>query len=500
MKYDSSMTQFHGDIVSAIKAMIFPGKAKAKELASEGSPVPLREFLKIYGKDRFGGRNFECTPNAFFVVFDNIILNNSGDKKLQFSWSQTATFIRNNAAEIFDESEEGCKESNMENEKSSPEIDVLDLDVKTYNTLKRAGINTIADVERLADNLTGTIQLPEAHRIAIEAYKAYQYSQGRQEAPTEISAAVEQDKQPSDFPCDNCGYDEKGCCNYPETPDDYCVMGDKQVPITKEHTEISDKYAEAVQLNAQIMTSARAAQQNLYDMAVGFKKMRDDKLYKELGYDNFGDYCEAETGMTRSNVYNYINVVEKLPRDFVQSIGQIGMTKLQLLTTINDEDRTEIIENTDLESTTVRDLKKQIEQLRKSEEDIKAELELAQFHEKQSHEALNRVADASKANYEKYQEERHKNDDLEKRIRELENRPVEVAVQSDEETLAEKDQEISELKGEVERLSNKNVKVFAVRLTLDEYEKLIQIVCGGCRGGNDPVILEAVKKAQIIRL
>ena len=93
-----------------------------------------------------------------------------------------------------------------------------------------------------------------------------------------------------------------------------------------------------------------------------------------------------------------------------------------------------------------------------------------------------------------------KNQELEQRIKEIENRPVDVAVQSDEDALAEKDQEISELKDEVERLSNKNVKVFAVRLTLDEYEKLVQIVCGGCRGGNDPVILEAVKKAQIIRL
>jgi len=33
------------------------------------------------------------------------------------------------------------------------------------------------------------------------------------------------------LPCDNCIYDDIGCCNCPETPDDYCVMGDKQIPI-----------------------------------------------------------------------------------------------------------------------------------------------------------------------------------------------------------------------------------------------------------------------------
>ncbi|MGN1304996.1 MAG: DNA-directed RNA polymerase subunit alpha C-terminal domain-containing protein [Oscillospiraceae bacterium] len=176
---------------------------------------------------------------------------------------------------------------------------------------------------------------------------------------------------------------------------------------------------------------------------------------------------------------------------------------------------------------------------------LKKDYELAQQSNKSLQEANDHIFNASKKNYKMYDEERIKNYELEKqlaqvkkdlkeldeyrernaeleqrddelqrkndvlelekqeleqRIKEIENRPVDVAVQSDEEALAEKDQEISELKGEVERLSNKNVKVFAVRLTLDEYEKLVQIVCGGCRGGNDPVILEAVKKAQIIRL
>lgn len=34
----------------------------------------------------------------------------------------------------------------------------------------------------------------------------------------------------SDFPCDTCGYDKIGCCNYPDTLDNYCVEGDKWIP------------------------------------------------------------------------------------------------------------------------------------------------------------------------------------------------------------------------------------------------------------------------------
>ena len=165
---------------------------------------------------------------------------------------------------------------------------------------------------------------------------------------------------------------------------EWCESGDYEIPeywreisapAQTEAAVPTDKYAEAVQLNAQIMTSAKAAQQNLYDMAMGLKKMRDDKLYKELGYDNFGDYCESETGMKRRSVYGYISVVENLPSDFVHSSAQIGVKKLSLLATLNEEHRTEIIENTDLESTTVKELREQIEQLKQSEAKSKTEYE-----------------------------------------------------------------------------------------------------------------------------
>lgn len=32
------------------------------------------------------------------------------------------------------------------------------------------------------------------------------------------------------LPCDSCGYCVQGCCDYPFTPDDYCVLGDKCIP------------------------------------------------------------------------------------------------------------------------------------------------------------------------------------------------------------------------------------------------------------------------------
>lgn len=42
------------------------------------------------------------------------------------------------------------------------------------------------------------------------------------------------------LPCDNCGYDVIGCCDYPDTPEDYCVLGDKWKPknVTKQKAQI----------------------------------------------------------------------------------------------------------------------------------------------------------------------------------------------------------------------------------------------------------------------
>ena len=117
--------------------------------------------------------------------------------------------------------------------------------------------------------------------------------------------------------------------------------------------ELSAEYIKAAELDRRIKTSAQLAQQSLYDMCMGFKEMRDSRLYKELGYSDFGDYCEKETGFSKMNVYRYISIAENLPQDFVTSRLQIGVKKLTLLAKLSDEERTELAENIDLESTTV---------------------------------------------------------------------------------------------------------------------------------------------------
>lgn len=186
--------------------------------------------------------------------------------------------------------------------------------------------------------------------------------------------------------------------------------------------ELSAEYIKAAELDRKIKTSAQLAQQSLYDMCMGFKEMRDSRLYKELGYSDFGDYCEKETGFSRMNVYNYIRVAEKLPQDFVNSSLQIGVKKLTLLAKLSDEERTELAENIDLESTTVKELKAKIDILQ-NERDRAME---------SNAEASHQVFMADK----KVLEMKNKVTQLEAEIKELENRPIEVAVETDSKEVA----------------------------------------------------------------
>ena len=181
--------------------------------------------------------------------------------------------------------------------------------------------------------------------------------------------------------------------------------------------EISSDYIKAAELDRRIKTSAQLAQQSLYDMCMGFKEMRDSRLYKELGYSDFGEYCEQETQINRQNVYKYIKVAENLPSEFVSSGRQIGIKKLYLLSSLSDEERTELAENIDLESTTVKELKAKIDILQ-NERDRAME---------SNAEASHQVFMADK----KVLEMKNKVTQLEAEIKELESRPIEVAVETD---------------------------------------------------------------------
>lgn len=181
---------------------------------------------------------------------------------------------------------------------------------------------------------------------------------------------------------------------------------------------ISDNYTRAYSLDKKIKANAQILQDTIFELGKSLLEMRDGKLYKELGYQNFAEYCENEVGIKRSQAYNYITIVDKLSEDFVHSSGQIGVKKLYLLAKIDEVTRNEIVQNTDISGTSVKELERQIREL-KSEND-----KLRQAEEKYIGEV-----DKAKKELRKAEEESFS---LQQQIDELENRPIEVAVSETE--------------------------------------------------------------------
>lgn len=184
---------------------------------------------------------------------------------------------------------------------------------------------------------------------------------------------------------------------------------------------VTEQYTEAYNLNVKIHAGMQAMHENLYDICIALKKMRDGKLYKELGYKNFDEYCESETFFSRRQAYKYITIIETHPTDFVNSNSQIGVQKLYLLTALTDDQREELTQTVDLESTTVRELKEQIAALKK-------ESELDRKERDNANDAAQRWKNTAQSAQADNQRLEDQVQSLTDQVRELESRPVEVAV------------------------------------------------------------------------
>lgn len=132
--------------------------------------------------------------------------------------------------------------------------------------------------------------------------------------------------------------------------------------------ELSTQYKTAAELNQKIIFTAQMAQQNLFKMCCMLKRMRDEKLYRELGYTSFEDYCENEVGFSSRNARNYISVIENISEEKRKTFSTFGTSKLVLLASLSESEQEEIQQTVDLEDISVRKLKEEIAKLKEDNE------------------------------------------------------------------------------------------------------------------------------------
>ncbi|MDE5754822.1 MAG: hypothetical protein K2H89_09840 [Oscillospiraceae bacterium] len=204
-----------------------------------------------------------------------------------------------------------------------------------------------------------------------------------------------------------------------------------------EVTVLSVELSQAVQADALVNSGMELAYTGITKICEGVKLMHDGKLYKQLGFRTFEEYCKSK-GFSRSYGKGLLRIAEMLKQEkngqSIVHFENLGVAKLLELATLQPEQRTEIIQTVDVEGVTVKELKAEINTLKQNNQKLKDE-------QKQSESAL-----------QKKQDEIMK---LESQIQELENRPVEV-YHSEED------------KQEIERLTIQNEALEEQRAELEQ--------------------------------
>lgn len=248
---------------------------------------------------------------------------------------------------------------------------------------------------------------------------------------------------------------------------------------------------EAVMITERIRANGKIAVSAVCNVGKDLRYMKIEELYKHMGYDSFEDYAEKEFSLKRRQAYQYISVYENLGEEFVQSNAQLGITKLALLTQVNVEERNEIMCDNDLAGMTVNEVKDLIEKCRMQGEQLSfLENENQKLKQKTPADMKERIEDLERANkrlMDKIDEaeqkaaesrkseesacgklsimktdsemQKQKIEQLEKKIGELENRPVDVAVKEvikevpDTKEIEKKDKLIEKLRKQYNNLS-----------------------------------------------
>lgn len=205
--------------------------------------------------------------------------------------------------------------------------------------------------------------------------------------------------------------------------------------------ELSASYSKALELHNKILVSAQLAQSNLWDMCAGLKEMRDGKLYKELGYSNFEEYCQTEFNINRTQAHKYISISENKN---VYSSKHLGVTKLYLLSTLSESDQEKITAENDVESMTVRQLEAEVKALKADKAKLEKDKDNAAFQLELTQQEMKHLKEENQARQTTIDEQADY-------IREMEARPVEVAVAEPAEDVRQLKETIKNLERTTER-------------------------------------------------
>lgn len=176
------------------------------------------------------------------------------------------------------------------------------------------------------------------------------------------------------------------CCSAPEKCYHYRKAKEEegqpveQQTFTTEITEKTDtmpteRQNRAAQLTQRILANGSIAANSMIEMGRDLKAVRDERLFTELGFGSFEEYCEKKVGIGKRHGYNFIQVYEKFGEEKLQQLQGLGITKLLEIAKLDDEDAEDLMRNNDVSGLSTRELSAEVEKYKNKYEQLTMLLE-----------------------------------------------------------------------------------------------------------------------------
>lgn len=199
----------------------------------------------------------------------------------------------------------------------------------------------------------------------------------------------------------------------------------------------------AVETHEKAKSYYNVSEQYAYKFLMEVKKIRDEKLFLELGCKNFAEYTENYFGYSRNTINDRIQTADSWGEDYNRALGLYGKHKTRQLGLLPENERENLIENgiptetgiKTIDEATTREIEEYKRQLKAKDEQIEMQAKMIDDLSEQEPEIIEKEVvvekipddysffkgnyEVTKSNYEFYKSQ---NEDLRNEIKNLEER------------------------------------------------------------------------------
>jgi hypothetical protein len=146
---------------------------------------------------------------------------------------------------------------------------------------------------------------------------------------------------------------------------------------------LNDLAVLASETHEQAIADFRVAELYTFKFIMKIKKIREERLYKELGFQSFDSYCEAAWKQKRDYMDQRIQIAESFGEaDFADTYRQLGHSKSLIFARMEPETRQQIESTVNVSEAPVREIKQLEKQLKETESE-RVRLENESVHYRQ---------------------------------------------------------------------------------------------------------------------